>query len=59
MVPAGTKCKVEAIEREDFVGDETVTTDGEGRPVMSVVTTRDHGQDCVVFAPCATANVSI
>jgi len=28
---------------------EIVTTDGEGRPVMAVVTTRDEGQDCAVF----------
>lgn len=54
MVPAGTRCKVEAREREDYVGRDLVTCDGEGRPVMSVVTTRDDGQDCAVFAPCAT-----
>jgi hypothetical protein len=54
MVEAGTKAKVEAVEREDYVGDERVTTDAEGRPVMSVVTTRDDGQDCAVFAPMAT-----
>jgi len=55
MVPDGTRCKVEAVEREDYVGKEMVQTDGEGRPVMSVVTTRDNGQDCTVYAPCATA----
>lgn len=54
MVPAGTRCKVEAVERQDYVGRDLVTLDGEGRPVMSVVTTRDDGQDCAVFAPCAT-----
>lgn len=54
MVPAGTRCKVEAREREDYVGQEMVQTDGEGRPVMSVVTTRDDGTDCAVLAPCAT-----
>lgn len=53
MVPAGTKCKVEAKDREDYVGKELVQTDGEGRPVMSVITTRDQGQDCTVYAPCA------
>lgn len=56
MVIAGTRAKVEAREREDYVGGELVTTDGEGRPIMSVVTTRDDGQDCAVFAPCATAS---
>jgi hypothetical protein len=55
MVPAGTRCKVEALEREDYVGRERVTTDGEGRPVMAVETTRDDGTDRAVFAPCAVA----
>jgi hypothetical protein len=55
MVPAGTSCKVEAVERGDWVGRELVQVDGEGRPVMSVVTTRDDGTDVAVFAPCATA----
>ena len=55
MVPAGTKCKVEAHEREDYVAGEIVQTDGEGRPVMNLITTRDDGQDCTVFAPTATA----
>ncbi len=49
------RCKVEARDREDYVGHELVQTDGEGRPVMSVVTTRDDGQDCAVYAPCASA----
>jgi hypothetical protein len=53
MVPAGTACKVEAVERGDYVGDEIVTVDGDGRPVMAVVTTRDNGNDVAVFAPCA------
>ena len=57
MVPAGTSCKVEAVERGDWVGDELVTCDGDGRPVMSVVTTRDEGQDCAVLAPCAVASL--
>lgn len=55
FVPAGTNCKVEAREREDWVGRDLVQTDGENRPVMSIVTTRDDGQDCAVLAPCATA----
>lgn len=55
FVAAGTRCKVEAVERGDWVRSEMVQTDGEGRPFMSVVTTRDDGQDCTVLAPCATA----
>lgn len=57
MVTAGTKCKIEARERDDYVGSELVQVDGNGRPVMSIVTVRDEGQDCVVLAPCATAQV--
>lgn len=56
LVQVGTKAKVELKEREDYVGSETVRLDPEkGRPVMSVVTTRDNGQDVAVFAPTATA----
>lgn len=53
MVAEGVRCKVESRERDDFIGNDLVQTDGEGRPVMSVVTTRDDGEDCVVFAPTA------
>jgi len=53
LVPAGQRCKVEAVEREDYIGRESVQSNGEGRPVMAVVTTRDDGQDCTVFAPIA------
>lgn len=53
LVADGTRCKVVAVERQDWVGKELVQTDGEGRPVMAVVTTRDDGQDCAVLAPCA------
>ncbi len=56
FVPENTKCKVEAQEREDYVGKELVQTDDEGRPVAAVVTTRDEGQDCAVLAPTARAS---
>lgn len=56
MVRQGERAKVEAREREDYVGAEQVTLDGNGRPIMSVVTTRDDGQDCAVFAPLATGD---
>lgn len=55
MIPAGTKAKVEAVERGDYENGEITTKDGDGRSVMSIVTTRDSGQDCVVFAPQARA----
>ena len=57
MLPEGTDAKIETVEREDWIGRETVQTDGEGRPVMSVVTTRDDGQDVTVYAPCASVGV--
>lgn len=53
MVPAGSRCGVTVHEREDYIGTEDVQYDGNGRPIMSVVTTRDDGQDCMVFAPTA------
>jgi hypothetical protein len=59
MVPAGTRCKVEAVTRDDYAGGEMVTRDREGRPVMAVRTTRDDGTDLAVFAPCATARGDI
>lgn len=56
MLPEGMKAKVEIREREDYVGSEQVQLDPERqRPVMSIVTTRDNGQDVVVFAPTAAA----
>lgn len=55
FVPAGTRAKVVLREREDYVGSEVSQTDDSGRPVMSVVVTRDDGEDAVVYAPCATA----
>lgn len=55
FIPEGVGAKVEAHEREDYVGKEDVQFDAEGRPIMSVVTTRDEGQDAAVFAPSAKA----
>lgn len=55
MLPAGTQAKVFAVEREDYLGADAgkVRLDSNGRPVMSIVTVRDNGQDAVVFAPLA------
>lgn len=56
MVPAGTKCRIVAVERGDWIGKEDVQyAPGNGRPVALAVTERDDGMDCVVYAPCATA----
>lgn len=54
FVPEGTSCKVVAHDRDDYVGNDIVQTDANGRPVMSVVTTRDDGVDTIVFAPTAS-----
>lgn len=53
MVPAGQRCKVEAVEREDYIGGEDVQMDAAGRPIMNVTVTRDDGTDVAVYAPTA------
>lgn len=60
MVPAAERgTRVIAVERQDYLGADQgrVRLDGNGRPVMSVVTERADGStDAVVFAPTATAS---
>lgn len=52
---AGTRCKVEAMTREDYVnGERGLRYDDDGRPVMAVLTVRDEGQDCTVYPGTAT-----
>lgn len=58
LIPEGMNAKVEKREREDYVGGETLRYDTAGRPIMSVVTTRDDGQDAMVFAPLAKVNLN-
>lgn len=56
MVPEGTKAKITRQEREDYVGNELVQTDADGRPVMAIAVERnDDVTDVVVFAPTARA----
>lgn len=53
MVPAGTKAKVTAVEREDYIGAEHADR------TMAVKTERQDGSsDVAVFAPTAVARVS-
>ena len=59
MLQAGVKAKVFAVERGDYVGKEHVQLDAGGRPVMSVVTVRDDGQDCIAFAPLAVVGAEV
>lgn len=56
LLREGEKGKHERVVRPDYVGDELVQFDSTGVPVMSIVTTRDDGQDCTVFAPTATVD---
>lgn len=58
FVPAGMKCKVEAVERDDYLNGDRAQVDGEGRPIMAIVTTRDDGQDCAVLAPIAIGSLA-
>lgn len=53
MTPEGERVHVSVHEREDYVGDEVVTRDGNGRPIMSIQVERDGGTDVSVFAPQA------
>jgi len=55
MLQKGVAGKIVAHDRDDYVGADLVQTDPFGRPIMSIVTTRDNGQDTVVFAPTAQA----
>ena len=56
-VQAGTRCKVDAVEREDYAGGEAgLRADASGRVISAVVTTRDGGQDCAVFPATATGS---
>lgn len=57
MVPYGTSAKVESVEREDYIGDEDVQYNDRARPIMAVITTRDDGNDAVVYAPTARGSL--
>lgn len=53
MVAAGVRAKLTVVERGDWVGGDTVTLDDSGRAVQAVLTERDDGMDCTVYAPLA------
>lgn len=58
MVREGTRAEARPVERGDYIGNEVVQTDADGRPVMAVQTIRDDGEDATVYAPVATAALS-
>ena len=55
LIPAGTRCKVEAEERGDYLRGEVQATGDDGRPYMGIRTTRDDGEDLAVNAGLARA----
>jgi hypothetical protein len=58
MVLDGSDCKVFAVERADYLGDEQQRTGDDGRPYMSVVTERaDGSNDAHVFPGVAVFGV--
>ncbi len=57
LVEEGTRASVRAVEREDFVGQENVRLDANGRPVMAVRVETDEGERVNVFAPVAGARL--
>ena len=55
-----SKVRLVRVDREDYVGDEVIRTDGEGRPAMAVRTERADGSyDTHAFAATATATGDI
>ena len=59
LVAKGVAAKVEIRRPEDYVAGASIQYDGDGRPVQSVVTTRDGGTDAVVYPGVATAGASV
>lgn len=57
LVRAGTRCKVEAEERADYLGEEVQATGDDGKPYMAVRTVRDDGDDLAVNAGLASARL--
>lgn len=57
LVRAGTRCKVTAEERADYLGGEVQAAGDDGRPYMAVRTTRDDGDDLAVNAGLARARL--
>ncbi len=54
LIPSSTRGESRIVERQDYIGTDLVQLTPGGRPVMAVVTTRDDGEDCTIFAPCAS-----
>jgi hypothetical protein len=57
LVRAGVSAKVEAQERPDYLGREIQALGDDGKPYMAVRTTRNDGDDVMVNAGVAQANL--
>ena len=58
LVRAGTDCKVEAVEREDYLAGEIQRTGDDGKSYAGVRTERaDGSNDLAAFAPLARASI--
>ena len=55
MVPAGTRAEHRVNEREDYIGRDLPQTH-QGRPLLSLTTVREDGQDCTIYAPTAVGD---
>lgn len=51
LILDGVRCRVRAVEREDYVGREDVRRDGDGRPMAAVLTERADGSNDVMVFP--------
>lgn len=58
LVRANVYCKVEAVERADYLGREIQAMGDDGKPYMAVRTTRDDGDDLLVNAGVAQLRMS-
>jgi hypothetical protein len=58
LVRVGVKAKIEAVEREDYLGPDVQTMGDDGKAYMAVHTTHDQGDDLVVFPGVARVRMS-
>jgi hypothetical protein len=58
LVPEGTRAKVEAEERADYLNGDLQAAGDDGRPYMAVRVTREDGEDLTVNAGLARARLS-
>lgn len=55
FVPGNTDGVLRLEVRQDYVGKDTPFVDANGRPIMSVYTMREDGEDCHILAPTINA----